>query len=54
MQPYPGLEACAPPDSDVGAGCLGDYPMIGIDQHALWYAHGPPQSNPDAGHAVRM
>ncbi|KAK9813754.1 hypothetical protein WJX73_007121 [Symbiochloris irregularis] len=38
LQPYPGFEDCAPPNSTVGAGCLGDYPMPGIDQNAFWFS----------------
>ena len=40
-QPLPGLEACAAStDRDTGVayegGCLGDYPSVGLDGHALW------------------
>ena len=39
--PLPGLEKCAGSkgsggDPDVDAGCLGDYPSVGLDQHSLW------------------
>ena len=33
--PLPGLEKCRG-DADMEAGCLGDYPSIGLDAHSLW------------------